>query len=207
MDPTFQFKEPTIIILNGHSSSAKTSTIDILQRYSNAPIFHLSIDHFFLSLGPQYLGSKSADGFSFKSYYKNDVETQEKLRTEIHYGPKAMIACKSLAPALLYPYNNGLNVIVDDVIYYEELMENYKSVLKNTRTYFIHIYCDAEVLTERERYRFNRPLGLAIAQQELMLKQNLDYDLVINNSSMNPEQVAREIMKYINTREPRVMNN
>jgi chloramphenicol 3-O phosphotransferase len=205
MNKNFHFPKPTIIIINGHSSAAKTSTIEILQRYCDDPIFHLSIDSFFLSLGPKYLGIKGNEGFQFNSYYKENATTQEKLRTEIHYGKLGMIACKALPTALLYPYKEGLNCIVDDVIYYKELMDNYKEILKNTNTYFIHVYCNSEMLLGRERYRFNRPLGLGIAQQELMLQQNFDYDLTINNTDLTPEQVAFKIIEYISNNPTKII--
>lgn len=205
MDKSFSFKKPVILVINGHSSASKSSTIEILQRYCEQPIFQLSFDTFFLSLGPKYLGIHSESGFNFHSYYKEDATTQEKLRTEIHYGKYGMIAAKALPRALLYPYEQGLNVIVDDVIYYKELMDNYNEVLKGTNTYFIHLYCDEIMLMGRERYRFNRSLGLGIAQQELMLQQEMDYDLVIDNTHLSPEQVADAIVKYVNDHDPEVI--
>jgi chloramphenicol 3-O-phosphotransferase len=203
MERQLQFNKPTIIIFNGHSSSAKTSTIEIIQRYCIQPVFHLSVDSFFLSLGPKYLGPHSKEGFQFESYYKNGASTQDKLRTEIHYGNIGMAAIKALPHSLIYPYSQGLNCIADDVIYYKELMDNYKEVLKNTNTYFVHLYCDELMLMGRERYRFNRPLGLGIAQQELMLKQNFDYDIVIDNTDMTSEEVAFKIVNYINNNDPK----
>ncbi len=205
MDKHFTFNQPTILIVNGHSSASKTSTIEILQRYCEQPIFSLSFDAFFLSLGPKYLGKYSKDGFDFHSYYKEDALTQEKLRTEIHYGKYGMIAAKALPRAVLYPYQQGLNVIVDDVIYYKELMDNYKEVLACTNVYFIHLYCDSTMLMGRERYRFNRSLGLGIAQQELMLSYKWEYDLNIDNTDLSPDEVATIIVNYVNHNRPKVI--
>jgi chloramphenicol 3-O phosphotransferase len=201
----FSFRQPTILIINGHSSASKTSTIEILQRYCQQPIFQLSFDSFFLSLGPKYLGIHSKEGFSFHSYLKEDATTEEKLRTEIHYGKYGMIAAKALPRALLYPYQEGLNVIVDDVVYYKELMDNYREVLRGTNTYFVHLYCDDVMLMGRERYRFNRSLGLGIAQQEKMKDNGWDYDLVIDNTHMTPQEVALAIVEHVNHNGPNVI--
>ena len=84
-------------------------------------------------------------------------------------------------------------------------MDNYKEVLQGTNTYFIHLYCDEVMLMGRERYRFNRSLGLGIAQQELMLQQDMDYDMVIDNTHLSPEEVADQIVKYVNSHEPKII--
>jgi chloramphenicol 3-O-phosphotransferase len=80
-----------------------------------------------------------------------------------------------------------------------------KISLKNTHAYIFHLYCEGDQLLSRERARLNRPLGLAIAQQELMLQQNFNYDLVINNTQMSPEEVAEKIYKHILTNPPQVI--
>ena len=207
MSLELNLNKPVIIILNGHSSSAKSSTIEVMQRLSNKAIVHVGIDQVFCSLGPKFFGSKAKEGFEFESAFKGDADTKEKLRTYIHYGPLGFIVIKGIAALALFYYQQGLNVVIDDVIYYDEIMNNYFETFKDTNTFIFKLFCQDETLLEREHYRSNRALGLGVAQREIIDSKPWQYDKIIDASHISPEEITRIILNFVNREKTQAIHN
>jgi chloramphenicol 3-O-phosphotransferase len=104
---------------------------------------------------------------------------------------------KGIASLALFYYQQGLSVVIDDVIYYDEIMKNYCEVLKDTNAFIFKLFCQDENLLEREHYRSNRALGLGVAQMEIIDSKPWHYDKIIDTSNISADEIAKIIFDFL----------
>jgi chloramphenicol 3-O phosphotransferase len=85
----------------------------------------------------------------------------------------------------------GNNLIVDDVIFNDEISE-YRKLLSSFDLHLVGVMAPLEVLEEREAARADRLPGLARWQYERVHK-GTDYDLEVDTSRLTPLECARRI--------------
>jgi lactoylglutathione lyase len=90
----------------------------------------------------------------------------------------------------------GNDVIVEHVLLYEEWKRDLVEALKGVPTCLVQVYCPIELLEERERRRGDAVVGQARAHFEAV-HTNLDYDITIDTSAMEPGAAAEAITKAI----------
>lgn len=180
-----------IIFLNGPGSSGKTSIAKSIQALSDKPWLHFSMDGFIDMLPDQYInfGSKAKSGYYFFAENNGAVEVKGGLLNKKFFGSLPKIA-KILADA-------GNDLIIDEVLLDDELIKEYKAELSGHNFYFIGIYCDFEILEQREKSRNDRVIGLAKAQFELVHQGARNYDLKIDTSNITATQAAKDILDFL----------
>jgi chloramphenicol 3-O phosphotransferase len=168
----------TIIVLNGTSSSGKTSVARAFQEIAPAIFLNFSIDSILYTL-PQSALERMQRGADI---------------SDLHYGElvRAFYACVKELAAL------GHNLVIDHAVMTREQAEMLASAIASHRALIVGVDCPPEVLEERERNRGDRRIGLAAAQCE-RIHQWLDYDLRIDTSVMSAEEAARAIAARLST--------
>jgi len=142
-------------------------------------------------------GKKNIEYFSFIPG-KNDRGPTTRVDTQEN-GKKLFSSMAYFAEILA---NKGNNIIIDEVIFDDEHLKSYIRQLSHHTVYFIGIYCDLNVMQNREILRRNRTIGLSNDQYDRVHKGLREYDLTINTNESNFFENAKEILHFIDNNQP-----
>lgn len=177
-------KHGTIVLLNGTSSSGKTSISVELTNQKEILFHHLSIDDFFNNFN-EFIDKKFPD-------FKPAREVDDHLVAQIIFDP---ILSMYYSTIKLFS-EMGLNVIADTVIDNDKRFNECFDAFFDQPTLFIGVMCSREELMRREQKRGDRQIGLASSQfdQVYCFKE---YDLEVNTEELNPKECAEKILSFI----------
>jgi chloramphenicol 3-O phosphotransferase len=183
-----------IILINGPSSSGKTSVCRAIQDQSMEPYLTIGLDAFINLLPPRYVGegADAPQGFHFDIRRDGPVQT-----VEVHTGPYALRVLQTGVRVVRTLADDWSNVLVDEVLYGDDLLKLYTQVLQKHSVYFIGIYCDSEEIERRERSRGDRLAGLARSHTHLVHGPTRHYDLTVDTTTTPPEQCAKIILQFV----------
>lgn len=190
-----------IIFLNGCSSSGKTMVAKALQHLSDKPWLLLGIDTFFQMLPSKYVGfgEKALEGYHFIPDHD-----QRGSIMRVESGPAGKAVTHSMPKVVKTLARDGHNLIMDEVLFSDEELENYVKVLVDETVYFVGVMCDLEILIERELLREDRALGLARDQFSHVHQRQRPYDFTVDTTHSSAFKCAREILDYVHKNpEPR----
>ena len=189
-----------IILLNGCSSSGKTTLAVKLQQLLQEPYQHMALDQFRDGMPSRVRGLNSPAGDPGASGL-NVVPAQQngKCVTQIQFGDYGEKVLKAMRRSIARFAEMGCNVIVDDLLFKREYLEDYMSVLNPEKTWFIGVKCSLDVVLAREALRPGRFPGTAVSHYEQVHKHGLGYDLEVDTSAATPRQVAQSIVDRITT--------
>ena len=163
-----------IILLNGASSSGKSSIARELQRQFPAPYLHLSIDHLRES------GALSLERFRSGEFAWADA------RENFLIGFERAVAAFAGA---------GNDVIVEYIVETREAMKRLRIALRGCAVFLVAVHCPLEELERREAARGDRPLGDA-RRDFFTVHEHCAYDLEID-ATLAPEVNACRIAKAL----------
>ncbi len=175
-----------IVLLNGVGSAGKSSIAKSLQTITAAPFLHVQMDAF-LDMLPEAL-QDHADGFSFETVLEDG-----KPSVVITSGPVGGRTMRGMRHAIAAMARQGNNLIVDDVIFNDEIAE-YIELLSGFDLHLVGVMAPLEVLEAREATRADRLPGLARWQYPRVHK-GIDYDLEVDSSRLTPLECARRIQQ------------
>ncbi len=161
----------TVVVLNGTSSSGKTTIARAFQEAAPRLFLNFSIDSILYALPPAILER-------LKRGESTDLRFLELVR--------GFCACVRELLAL------GHDLVIDHAVVTEAEAELLKAAVKGHRVLLVGLDCAVEVLAERERGRGDRRPGLAAMQCE-RIHQWLEYDLRIDSGRVSAEEAARMI--------------
>ena len=184
-----------IIILNGTSSSGKSSIARELQSILTGFTVHTGIDHFVQMLPNDFVVISEDPNPAAVEGLLMVTAGGGKRVTEMRLGPQAVLFKKSMYSAAKTLASNGFNVIVDDVILDERVLQ-YISDLLAKDAYFIGIKCSKSEAIRREKERGDRFPGLVEAQFNIVHRHG-QYDLECDTSTCSPAECATLIKKLI----------
>jgi chloramphenicol 3-O phosphotransferase len=166
---------PDVILLNGTSSSGKSSLARALQRRAGTPLLHASLDQF-------------TDMFLWEAI--TDPDTRRACHTAgvAHFHRTLAIFAQS-------PFG----IIVDHLLLTPAWHEATLAALAGRRIHFIGVKCPPAVLLQREAARPDRRPGLARGQLE-GVHSGRSYDLEIDTSLAPPEACADRVLAFIRSR-------
>lgn len=176
----------TILVLNGTSSSGKTSVVKALQNLLAEPFLDAGIDRFLWMLPKRYLDQPLWDEVLGRADRAGPLGQQ--LMSDMHH-VAAMLA------------RRGTNVVVDHVLVEPAWTRECAALFANLPAYLIAIRCPLEVVEEREKSRRDRTLGQARAQFHRVHAHGL-YDLEVDTSLLSPQECARQIQARLQTGAP-----
>lgn len=168
---------PTIILLNGVSSSGKTSIARVLQQILEEPYLSVSIDSFEDMLPERY---GRGGPFAWD-----------------HLFPKMLAGFHRSIAALA---SAGNNLIVDHVMVHREgwpsSLADCLVLLKPYRVYFVGVHCPLEELQRREQVRGDRFIGTAARQFPFVHLHN-QYDIEVHTLDDSPDACAEQIRTFV----------
>lgn len=181
-------KPGIIVLLNGTSSSGKTSISNELLTQSDIPFQHLSFDNFINGLFHSY---KDFLNSTYPNMETNGAEDGQ-LVNQILADPLISLYYSTIK--LLSAMGN--NVIVDAVIGNDKWFNTCIELFSDHPVIFVVVKCSKEELARREQVRGDREVGLASSQYDNVYCFN-EYDLEFNTEIMSSSECANEILNFI----------
>jgi len=157
-----------VIVLNGTSSSGKTTLARAFQAQSTEVYLLCALDAFW-DMTPYKIPAGS------KNF------------------PNMKLALAKSVQALA---ETGHNVIVDIVFCGEKTYRELTNELSGLKLTLVKVDCPLDELTKREAARGDRAIGLAKSQHE-SIHQGVLYDLTIDTLINSPTQCAQKIINYL----------
>lgn len=176
-----RMSEGTILVLNGTSSSGKTSIVRALQEVLEAPYLDAGIDRFLWMLPKRYLNPPLWDTVLGRADRAGPVGHQ--LVSGMHHAVAAMA-------------RRGNCVVVDHVLVEPRWTRECAVLFRDLPAFLIGIRCPLEVLEEREKARTDRTLGQAKTQFHLVHAHGI-YDLEVDTSLLSPDECAGRIKERL----------
>ena len=166
-----------IIILNGTSSSGKTSVLRALQEILEEPYLEAGIDKFIWMLPHRYLDRPLWD---------------EVLGLAVEAGPLGHRLVSGMHHAIAALSRAGNHVLADHVLVEPRWLQECVDLFSDLPAFLVAVRCPLAVLEQREKERTNRTLGQAKAQFGVIHAHGV-YDLEVDTSVHSPLECAQQI--------------
>lgn len=179
-----------VILLNGTSSSGKSTIAQALQELMDEPYLHSGIDHFLERFPNRIIeygdGINPARVEGWLAVFRGDTVV------EVRIGPLGYQILGGMYRAIAALAHAGINVIVDDVIYDGHVLQLAVEALHTSNVFFVGVRCPLDVAELREQERGNRARGGARAFYELVHRHAV-YDLEVDSAALTPGACALRI--------------
>lgn len=170
--------EPRVIVLNGGSSSGKSSLARALQDVLPEPWLRLGVDDLIDAMPARLLGP---DG----------LQLAEDGQVEV--GPEFTVVEGHWMAGIAAIAEHGGHVIVEDnFVSGPAARHRWEAALSEVETRWIGVRCASEIAARREAKRGDRPLGMA-AQQADAVHDGIHYDLIVDTGSASAAELAEQI--------------
>jgi chloramphenicol 3-O phosphotransferase len=176
----------TIIMLNGTSSSGKSSIVKALQTLYEPPFLEVGLDKFIFMLPSRYLNRPLWD---------------EVLGLADRAGPMGQQLMTGMHQTIDTLARAGNHLIADHVLVEPTWVEECSRLFSDLPAYLIGIHCPLAILEQREKERQDRTLGQARTQFGVIHAYTI-YDLELDTSLHSPSECAAQIKAYIETNPP-----
>ena len=185
-----------LIILNGTSSSGKTSIARCLQASWPTPLLYLSLDTAIGMMPFAYTGAGilAEDGYCLRSVIAGD-----EIVVTYSLGRHARFLNSNLATMADGLSAAGYDVIVDHVITDDETMIDLAERVSGRSVFLIGVICDKNILEQRERLRGDRLIGLAAGQAQTVHCGHRPYGLVVDSTRATPDELAEAIRRFVDS--------
>ena len=172
-----------VIILNGGSSSGKTTIAKCLQNSSTASWLRFSIDDLIESMPEAMLKKDSGIKLGEDGSVSPGAEFR-KLESAWMHGIGEMA-------------RRGARIIIDDVFLSGiEARNRWETSLDGLQVLWVGVYCDPTVAAAREKERGDRIEGMAVSQATVV-HESIDYDVSVDTTKTSLEECARVIVRKI----------
>ncbi len=162
---------PAVIVLNGPSSSGKSTLAKALQERLEAVYMHLSIDAFWGTL-PQ------------KAFVPEVIA---------EVGPPVITGFHRCLAALA---GSGNKIIVDTVLTDQKWAGECIELLRPYHPIYVRVCCPVAELERREQMRGDRGTGTA-RQQLGLIDLYVQHDMEVNTLEHSPAQCAEQIRQHL----------
>jgi chloramphenicol 3-O phosphotransferase len=184
-----------IIYLNGPSSSGKSTLARALQNTLKEPFLVLGIDQVIYMMPEKmndWHSEADAPGFSWHSV-KND--TGDIIAYKIHTGSYGRQMVQALKDIVVCLARTGNNIIIDDVSFGKEHIDDWRVALKEFNVLWVGVYAPLEIIELREQMRGDRKIGSA-KWQAMITHADVKYDVMIDTHKNTLEQNIEIVSKY-----------
>jgi chloramphenicol 3-O phosphotransferase len=176
-----------IIIINGTSSSGKTSILKAVQERMEEPYLDAGIDRFIWMMPKRYLDRPLWDDVL------GLADRAGGAGHRLFHGMHRAIAELSRA---------SCNVVADHVLVEKAWVKECACLFAGLPAYLVGLHCPLEVLEQRERDRKDRTLGQARVQFHVIHRYT-SYDLELDTTILSPQECAVRICERIEAGPPR----
>ncbi len=194
-------KVGNIILLNGTSSSGKTSIVKALQHILDEPYLDAGIDKFLFMLPSRYLNQPLWSEV-FEYVYTNRAANEFTIKT----GARGRQIISGMHQAIAGLARAGNNVVADHVLLERAWLWECLDLFRDFNVFFVGVRCPLEILEQREHERRDRTFGQARAMFRLVHTHG-EYDTEVDTSISSPLECARQIQhKLFETTTPRAFS-
>jgi chloramphenicol 3-O phosphotransferase len=200
----------TLYLLNGASSSGKTSTAKALQNILADPNILLGIDHFHLAIPSSKLDLEHPDPRYLKA---EQCYKDKKAYCHVEHGQYLNKINVARFRALVNFLDEGVNVVADEVFWNEATLVSFLKALQGYPVYLIGFYVEESEGERRAMGRDTsqdveknfdsgfRPAGLHRASAACV-HQHMRYDIKIDTTHLSPEACAQSIYDQLGLKAP-----
>lgn len=185
-----------VILLNGCSSSGKTTLALKLQTLLPVAYQHIALDQYRDGMPGRVRGlnappsDQGSTGLNVVPARENDEWV-----THIKFGDYGERVLQAMRRSIATFSELGCPVIVDDLLFKREYLDDYVAVLDPKITWFVGVKCSREVIVQREAMRPGRFPGTAQAHYEQVHAHGAAYDIEVDTSSTDVAEVAMMIIQ------------
>jgi chloramphenicol 3-O phosphotransferase len=169
-----------IIILNGASSSGKTTLLKALQKSFDEPYLEAGIDKFLWMLPGRYLDVPLWHEVFAYTWLVDGGDSNLLIRP----GPRGYTLLTGMHHAIAALARAGNHVLADHVLIDPRWVQECARLFCDLPAWFVGVRCPLEVLEAREKTRNNRTLGQARAQYPMVHAHGL-YDIEVDTSLLS----------------------
>ncbi|WP_280417147.1 chloramphenicol phosphotransferase CPT family protein [Nocardia carnea] len=183
-----------VILLNGTSSSGKTSLARAIQNESDTPFAYWGIDTLFGLVPPNWGGGSdsplSRDGFW---YDRTGRDADGSPIVVIRYGHVGRRILHSGCAAAAAFAHGGNDLVIDEMLLTPDLLPLWMDALAGLDVQLVGVTCPLAVAEQRERDR-SHPIGLARGHFHTVHDHGYTYDMTIDTTTGTPAALARTIL-------------
>lgn len=175
-------EEPTVLVLNGGSSSGKSTLARCLQEMLDGYWFRLGVDTLIDAAPPRLLAAR--DGLTLA-----DDGT-------VGVGPDFAEADRQWTAGIAAMAMAGAHIIIEDnFLGGPASQQRWRVALRGLSVGWVGVRCAAEVAMARENTRGDRVEGMAGDQAEAV-HRGIDYDLEVDTTASDPSELAKVVQKH-----------
>src|SRR5262245_50127255 len=180
---------PDIILVNGSSSSGKTTLCRILQAKILHPYLCIGFDDFvFLSAPRYYRGADTSQQTQSDDFTAQGVQMVKTSPAgappsiSSRFGPVFRRIINAMAPAVRALVDGGNATIFDHVLHDREMYESCRRAFAGLDVFTVGVTCPIDVLEARERSRGDRVIGRARGLVDVV-HNFCDYDVWVDTGA------------------------
>lgn len=163
-----------VVLLNGVSSSGKTTIARQLLDDFETPWFHMAGDMF---------GAMRSERRTHELDAADIAAVLRRTRAGFHRAVAGMVKV-------------GNNIVMDHVLSEPWRLQDMLAVMDGIDVVFVGVHCSAEALRRREQLRGDRPMGTAINQVAATHAHNT-YDVEVDTSTTTVEACSATIKTFV----------
>ncbi len=180
---------PHVILLNGSTSSGKTSIARGLLATLPEPYLHAGIDTIFPMLPPSLC--ETPQGYWF--------EREADGAMPILFGEGFLGVARAWRRMVRAGVDAGQRFVIDDVWLTPNDRPDWAATLAGRDLFCVGVRCDLAELQRRELARGDRGIGQALSQQKTVHSYG-PYDLEVDTTATSPEACAAAILAALEIR-------
>ncbi|WP_328387519.1 chloramphenicol phosphotransferase CPT family protein [Nocardia sp. NBC_00416] len=185
-----------VILLNGISSSGKTTLARAIQDESDTPFVYWGIDTLFGLAPPNWGGGRdgplSRDGFW---YDRSGHDADGHPVVVIRYGHVGRRMLHSACAAAAAFARGGDDLVIDEMLLTPDLLPIWMDALAGLDVQLVGVTCPLAVAEQREQDR-RHPIGLARGHLHTVHDHGYTYDMTVDTTTRTPAALARTILRH-----------
>jgi len=179
------------IIVVGVSSVGKTSVSAELQLQLTEPFLHVGLDHFLDMFPQRWQGQGFEPGPGM--WYEDAIDPDGSPRTRIRYGDAGRRMLAGMRGAVNALLEAGNDVILDEMPLDETIVPAWRSELRASESFWVHLVAPLPVVEQRERAR-TRGQKLGNARGHYGIVADDGWDLTLPVDELTPAEAASRII-------------
>jgi chloramphenicol 3-O phosphotransferase len=188
-----------VIVVNGTSSSGKTSIIQCLQETLTDTWLTFGIDTIISGLPIPLLAIDVDAQIAIRppptTYREGGLTLHAGGRISV--GPEYRRLETAFYEGLAAMVRAGVRLIVEEVFLDGAgSQDRLRAMFHDARVVWIGVTCEPEVAMERERLRGDRVVGMVAAQLS-EVHEGVSYDFVVESDARSPRDCANDIAQYL----------
>jgi chloramphenicol 3-O phosphotransferase len=183
-----------IIVLNGTSSSGKTSIAKRLQEKYPEILLLYGLDTMVQTAFPEKCDYPPYDEQAIQA---TSMEKDGQQILKLHVSPYMYPVYETAVQFYRMLSELGYHLIVDEVLFDTHRITPFFEILSNEKVYFIGVKPEKDVVIKWEQERGDRMPGLAAGLYDEVYHPLFTYDLTLDTGILTPDESAEIIIRYI----------